>query len=60
MLVIFFSGFLIKLHLILNLCFDFGYENILVYNAKNAYILSLLNCAMLQVELTCIGVIKIN
>ena len=30
------SGSLIKLKLMLNLCFDFGYENDLVYKAKNS------------------------
>ena len=35
------SGSPIKLQLMLNLCFDFGYENDLVYNEKSQCILPL-------------------
>ena len=47
------SGSLIKLQLVLNLCFDFGYENDLVYNAKSQCILSLVNCPKMLAELKC-------
>ena len=38
----------------LNLCFEFGYENGLVYNAKSQCILPLANYSKLLVKLKCL------